>query len=133
MSYWMENANRLQNGFVVGAADSRRAWKNARRSERAARGGRRRSMQPVPAKAGNGVGNRTTEITTAAGITTTDSLGYPATSNKIANMTRAAATLRTFVHDAGGNITSDTRSGTAYAYTYNNRNRLATVTASLKG
>ncbi|MEQ1650550.1 MAG: hypothetical protein ABL898_18380 [Hyphomicrobiaceae bacterium] len=39
------------------------------------------------------------------------------------------------MHDAGGNITSDTRSGTAYAYTYNNRNRLNTVTvaASLKG
>jgi RHS repeat-associated protein len=52
-------------------------------------------------------------------------------------MTRAATTLRTFVHDAGGNITSDTRSGTAYAYTYgyNKRNRLNTVTvaASLKG
>ena len=26
-----------------------------------------------------------------------------------------------------GNITSDTRSGTAYAYTYNKRNRLNTV------
>jgi YD repeat-containing protein len=34
-----------------------------------------------------------------------------------------------------GNITSDTRSGTAYAYAYNKRNRLNTVTVagSLKG
>ena len=34
-----------------------------------------------------------------------------------------------------GEITSDTRSGTAYAYTYNKRNRLATVTVggNLKG
>ena len=62
-------------------------------------------------------------------------LGYGATSNKIENVTIGAATERAFVHDLAGNITSDTRSGTAYVYTHNNRNRMTTATVGgvLKG
>jgi RHS repeat-associated protein len=36
--------------------------------------------------------------------------------------------VRGFTYDGGGNITGDNRAGTSYDYTYNNRNRLATVT-----
>ena len=35
---------------------------------------------------------------------------------------------RAFVHDAGGNITSDTRAGIVQLYTYNKRNRMDTAT-----
>jgi len=44
-------------------------------------------------------------------------------------------TVRAFSYDGAGNILSDSRVGTSYVYTYNNRNRLATVTVggSLRG
>ncbi len=35
--------------------------------------------------------------------------------------------MRTFAYDAAGNITTDTRSGSVYAYTYNHAGRLKTV------
>jgi len=43
--------------------------------------------------------------------------------------------VRAFSYDGAGNILSDSRVGTSYVYTYNNRNRLATVTVggSLRG
>ena len=79
------------------------------------RGVTRRSPKPVPAQAGNGTGNRTGEVTGA----TTDTLSYPAASNRISNVLTGVTTTRTFVHDAAGNITTDTRSGSAFTYTYN--------------
>jgi RHS repeat-associated protein len=77
----------------------------------------------------DGVGNRTFENTTVAGVTTSDNYTYPATSNRVQSVVRLAATTRSLTYDGAGNIATDTRSGIPYAYTYNNANRLKTVTA----
>jgi RHS repeat-associated protein len=57
------------------------------------------------------------------------------TDSRRARRSATIGAVRAFVHDAGGNITSDTRSGLANAYTYNIRNRMntATVGGVLKG
>jgi RHS repeat-associated protein len=70
------------------------------------------------------VGNRLTDVTAAA----TRVAGYAATSNRITGMTENAAVFRTYSHDTAGNIITDVRPGEAFAYTYNKRNRLASVT-----
>jgi hypothetical protein len=84
----------------------------------------------------DGVGNRTQEISTPiGGSATTRVLTYPGSSNRLSTVTIGAATERDFTYDAAGNITTDTRSGTLYAYGTNARNRLETVTVagSLRG
>jgi RHS repeat-associated protein len=83
----------------------------------------------------DGVGNRTQESTTLSGSTVTDTYAYPGSSNRLTTVTRGMTTIRAFTYDGGGNILSDSRAGTSYDYTYNNRNRLATVTVggSLRG
>ncbi len=84
----------------------------------------------------DGVGNRTSDTSTpVGGSLTARSYTYPATSNKLSSTVIAAATERAFTYDGAGNIASDTRTGTAYTYAYNKRNRLNTVTVagSLKG
>ena len=43
-------------------------------------------------------------------------------------MLSSTTTERAFAYDNAGNLTTDTRSGTAYVYAYNKRNRLNTVT-----
>ena len=68
------------------------------------------------------VGNRTFEISTPnGGATTTDQLNYPATSNRIVQITRGAQTLRQFTNDAAGNQLTDSL---GKSYTYNKRNRM---------
>ena len=52
-------------------------------------------------------------------------LGYPATSNRVTQITRGAQTVKSFTYDNAGNLLTDS-AGTAYAY--NNRNRLSTAT-----
>ena len=47
----------------------------------------------------DGTGNRTSEVTGA----TTDTLSYPATSNRISNVLTGVTTSRTFTHDGAGN------------------------------
>jgi hypothetical protein len=53
---------------------------------------------------------------------------YPADSNRLSDVTQGAATVRSFTHDAAGNITHDDRAGTVYRYRYlylyNDRGRL---------
>ena len=73
----------------------------------------------------DGVGNRTSETNAAV----TDSYTYPATNNKLQSIVRNAATVRSFTYDNAGNIATDVRSGTTFAYGYNNANRLKTVTS----
>jgi hypothetical protein len=58
------------------------------------------------------------------GSLTTRVLTYPGTSNKMSKVTIGAATERDFTYDAAGNIATDTRSGTLFAYGTNARNRL---------
>jgi RHS repeat-associated protein len=43
-------------------------------------------------------------------------------------MTENGATLRSYTYDGAGNIITDVRPGETYGYTYNKRNRLASVT-----
>jgi YD repeat-containing protein len=77
----------------------------------------------------DGVGNRKTDVyTNPSSVVTNRTYTYNSAANKLANVKIGTTTERTFVHDNGGNITSDTRSGTAYVYSYNKRNRLKTVT-----
>lgn len=79
----------------------------------------------------DGVGNRTFENSTVAGTTTSDQCTYPAASNRIQSIVRnGTTTVRSFGYDGAGNITSDSRSGVPFTYTYNNANRLKTVSQS---
>ena len=84
----------------------------------------------------DGVGNRTYHISTPpGGSQSTDILGYAAASNRVEDVTNGAQTVRQFAYDAAGNIVSDARLGSTYAYGYNDANRLATVAyeGNLKG
>ena len=84
----------------------------------------------------DGVGNRIEQRTTPpGGSETIATLGYPATSNRVTQITQNATTVRSIGYDAAGNITSDSRLGSLYAYTYNHANRLKTVSyeGNLKG
>ncbi len=77
------------------------------------------------------VGNRTYENTTVSGVTVEDHFQYPSSSNRLDAVVRdGTTTLRTFSYDGAGNILTDTRSGVAYTYTYNNADRLKTVSSS---
>ena len=71
----------------------------------------------------DGVGNRTGQ--TLAGVTAP--YAYPTTSNRLSTI---GGTARVFASDAAGNVASDTRAGVLNAYTYNNANRLKTVTVA---
>lgn len=75
------------------------------------------------------VGCWTQRLTTPAGggTQTTENYGYLSTNNRVDDITVGASTVRSFAYDAAGNMTSDTRSGSTYAYTYNKAGRLATV------
>jgi RHS repeat-associated protein len=85
------------------------------------------------------VGNRVNDIVT--GTTNTSRVAsYATTSNRITGMTSNAAAFRSYTgacprachrHDPGngaGNILTDVRPGETFAYAYNNRNRLSSVT-----
>jgi RHS repeat-associated protein len=77
------------------------------------------------------VGNRTSEVVTLGATTTTTTATIPSTSNRVSSMTRNGAAFRTYTYDNAGNIITDARGATTLGYTYNKRNRLAAVSASL--
>ncbi len=62
-----------------------------------------------------------------SGSTTTQTYAYPGSSNKLSTVTEGAS-VRSFTHDAAGNVTADDRAGTTYNYRYNNRGRLDRLT-----
>jgi RHS repeat-associated protein len=72
----------------------------------------------------DGVGNRSSEVLTSGGSTTT-TYNYPTSSNQLSTVTQGSSTVRSFSYDGAGNVTADSRSGTTYTYSYNNRGRLA--------
>ena len=73
----------------------------------------------------DGVGNRIEErATPPGGSQTISTLDYPATSNRVTDITQGATTVRSIGYDAAGNITSDNRLGSTYAYTYNGQHQL---------
>jgi len=76
----------------------------------------------------DGVGNRLSDVNTVSSVTTTRLAAYDTVSNRITGMTENSAALRDYTHDAAGNILTDTRPGEVFAFTYNARNRPASVT-----
>jgi RHS repeat-associated protein len=76
----------------------------------------------------DGSGNLTWHINDNGTTTTTDQLTYSGTSNRIGSVIRNSSTLRSFTHDAAGNIATDVQGGVTTAYTYNNADRLASFT-----
>ena len=76
----------------------------------------------------DGVGNRLSDVNTVGAVTTTRLAAYDTVSNRITGMTENSAALRSYTHDAAGNIITDTRPGEVFAFTYNARNRPASVT-----
>jgi RHS repeat-associated protein len=61
-------------------------------------------------------------------VTTTRLSSYDAFSNRITGMTENSAALRNYTYDSGGNILTDTRPGEVFGFSYNARNRPASVT-----
>ncbi|MEQ1694531.1 MAG: RHS repeat-associated core domain-containing protein [Hyphomicrobiaceae bacterium] len=101
-SYWANAANRLQN--ASGAWGAKTFYYD-------------------------GVGNRTQEVSTPnGGATTTDTLGYAATNNRVASVTRPGLAARNFTYDNAGNILTDNGPLGNKTYTYNKRNRLSVAT-----
>jgi len=76
----------------------------------------------------DGVGNRTGDVFNHGTTTTTKVLGYPYNSNLYVGTTQGSTTLRSVTNDAAGNMITDTRGSTTYAYRYSNRGRLDQLT-----
>jgi RHS repeat-associated protein len=74
----------------------------------------------------DGVGNRAQEVLGS----TASVYNYPSGSNLLSSISQGGSTVRSLGYDGAGNIVSDSRSGIAYTYAYNNRNRLAQVTVA---
>ncbi len=73
-------------------------------------------------------GNRTYDINTVGAATTTNTTYYDTISNHMTNVAVNGTTNRTFGYDTNGNISNDNRPGEAFVFTYNKRNRMASVT-----
>jgi YD repeat-containing protein len=74
----------------------------------------------------DGTGNRVYEYVTDSA--TTRIATYGTANNRLMSMTENGAALRSYTYDGAGNIITDVRPGETYGYTYNKRNRLASVT-----
>ena len=70
------------------------------------------------------VGNRLSDTTTLAARLST----YATASNRMTGMSSNGGLFRTYTYDGAGNIITDVRPGESFAYTYNKRNRLSSVT-----
>ena len=68
------------------------------------------------------MGNRIAHTTPSG----TESYSYPSTSNRLASVT-STAPARTFLYDANGSVTSDTRGSQVYGYAYDTAGRLLSV------
>jgi YD repeat-containing protein len=73
-------------------------------------------------------GNLTQEQSTVSGTTTTRTLAYPSTSNRISSETTDGTTTRSFTYDGAGNTLTGLPAGSTYAATYNKRGRPAGLT-----
>jgi RHS repeat-associated protein len=73
-------------------------------------------------------GNRTYDINTVSAVTTTKTTYYDVATNHMNSTYNGTTQLRSFAYDAGGNISNDNRPGEAFVFTYNNRNRMSSVT-----
>jgi RHS repeat-associated protein len=73
-------------------------------------------------------GNRTYDNNTVSAVTTTKTTYYDTITNHMTGTWNGTTQLRSFSHDAGGNITNDNRPGEAFVFAYNKRNRMSSVT-----
>ena len=73
----------------------------------------------------DGVGNRTQQMSYAAGTTATDVYSYPSLSNQLDQIMSSTGAARTLTYDAAGNVTFDNRNGSAYAYAYDSTGRMS--------
>jgi RHS repeat-associated protein len=88
----------------------------------------------------DGVGNRITDPpsprlrrtcnTVLSGTTTNRTQYYGAANNRLSSIYENGASLRSYTYDGNGNTLTETRPGDVFAYTYNKRNRLASVTVN---
>jgi len=64
----------------------------------------------------------------------TTAWAYPSGSNRLSTVTQGGTTVRSFGYDAASSLTSDSRSGTAYAYAIVDAGRIghATVAGVIK-
>jgi YD repeat-containing protein len=86
----------------------------------------------------DGVGNRITDPpsprlrrtcnTILSGTTTNRTQYYGAANNRLSSIYENGASLRSYTYDGSGNTLTENRPGEVFAYTYNKRNRLASVT-----
>jgi YD repeat-containing protein len=74
----------------------------------------------------DGTGNRVYDYVTDTNVTRIAI--YGTANNRLMSMTENGAALRSYTYDGAGNIITDMRPGETYGYTYNKRNRLASVT-----
>ncbi|WP_167858444.1 RHS repeat-associated core domain-containing protein [Methylobacterium nonmethylotrophicum] len=74
------------------------------------------------------VGNRLSEARSASGTTTTQTYAYPSGSNRLSGVSQGGTAVRSFLYDAAGSLTSDTKSGATTAYTISAAGRIAQVT-----
>ncbi|ACA16903.1 RHS protein [Methylobacterium sp. 4-46] len=58
----------------------------------------------------------------------TQTYAYPGGSNRLSGVGQGGTAVRSFLYDAAGNLTGDTRAGTAYAYAISDAGRIAQVT-----
>jgi RHS repeat-associated protein len=73
------------------------------------------------------VGNRLSDVVTGPSNLNRQA-SIDSFSNRLMSMTENGAALRSYTYDGAGNIITDMRPGETYGYTYNKRNRLASVT-----
>ncbi|MEP0068937.1 RHS repeat-associated core domain-containing protein [Pyruvatibacter sp.] len=73
------------------------------------------------------VGNRTFR-TLDNGTVTTHSYGYFGGDNRLVDVMDGSTVIRAFTYTANGSVATDDRGGTVHSYTYNDANRLKTVT-----
>jgi RHS repeat-associated protein len=76
----------------------------------------------------DGVGNRVSDVNTLSAVTKTRAFTTSLTSNRLTTITENAAAFRSYTYDGAGNILTDVRPGETFAFTYNKRNRPASVT-----
>ncbi len=124
-----DNLNLTSIGDTVTPANNQSFGYSAANRLNSARGGAGRTGRSRWTY--DGVGNRTGETT--GGVTDTIHPSRDIDTWLQGDWTRSGVTLsdpRAFTYDGAGNIATDTRSGVSYAYTYNNANRLKTVSQS---
>lgn len=76
----------------------------------------------------DGSGNRVNSANVLGGAATDDQYDYSGSDNRLLGINRNGAPFRSFTYDGAGNIATEVQGGVTTAYTYNDADRLASVT-----